>query len=89
MNYNDQYVVSLPGDFIHIESSIQDLSCSLVMEVNTKLMGLLRWDRVTSTFAFVGALPLTSFTSDAAVLNASVPIAKQLIMAAMTVGAKC
>ena len=49
-------------------------------------MSILSWDRVTSTFAVAGILPLVMFTQDAAVLNSSIPVAKGLISQAMTVG---
>ena len=52
-------------------------------------MSILSWDRVTSTLAVAGILPLVMFTQDAAVLNSSIPVAKGLIAQAMTVGASC
>ena len=52
-------------------------------------MSILAWDRVTSTFAVAGILPLGMFTQDAAVLNSSIPVAKGLIGQAMTVGSLC
>ena len=61
----------------------------MLIETTTRMMALLVWDRVIPSFSFAGALPLTNFTADPAVLNSSITVAKQLIAGAMTVGHKC
>ena len=88
-SYNSQYVIPMPGSWEHVESSIQDLSCSMLIETGSRLMALLTWNRVTSQFQFAGALPLSNFTADAAVLSGTLADAKRLIAEAMTVGTLC
>ena len=89
MHYNSKYVVTMQGNWEHVESSLQDLSCNMLIETTSRLMGLLTWNRVTSTFQVAGILPLSEFTNDSAVTSAPLPAAKQLIQAAMSVGGKC
>ena len=86
---NSKYMAVLPGDWLHVESSVMDLSCNMLMEKSTKNMSLVVWDRIMENFYVAGVLPLTEFTSDAAVLNASAPVAVVMIQQAMMVGSMC
>ena len=54
------------------------LSCNLIQETTTKLMGLVRFDRMVGTLNMLGALPLSSFTPENATL--------EQIRQAMTIG---
>jgi len=63
------YELILPGSWVHVESTVQDLSCSVLFESNTNTMGMVRWDRVSGTFQLLGALPLSTFTQDTVTLD--------------------
>ena len=86
---NSKYMAVLPGNWVHVESSVMDLSCNMLMEKSTKNMSLVIWDRIMENFYVAGVLPLTEFTSDAAVLNANTSTALFLIQQAMMVGGMC
>lgn len=78
------YNKTLPGEWFHVESSVDSLSCNMLYEQNTQMVALLNFDRIRENFTVLGMLPLTTFTSDLTGMNRSVVI--QTVQAAMSVG---
>ena len=76
------YTFSYAGSWYHVESSPVTLSCNLIIEPSSGMMGLVLYNKTTGFFNLVGSLPLSTFTTDPNVTIAT-------IQAVMHVGENC
>jgi hypothetical protein len=58
------YQYSLPGAWNHVKSSQVSLSCSVVMESNTHMLGLLSFGGAPPALRMVGTIPLNTLSQD-------------------------
>ena len=80
-NMKTKYNLTLPGNWKHVKNSYHSLSCSVLFETVSSNVGLVRWDRTNGTFTLLGALPLTTFTTD--------PVTIDQMGAAIHIGEDC
>lgn len=70
------YLLTLTGEWTHVESSSESLDCSVIYEINTKVLGLIYFNRSSFNFGMLGQIPLSYFSNDAVTLD----LMRQVIM---------
>jgi hypothetical protein len=64
-----KHTVTIPGNWTHIESSSQTLSCNALFETTSQMIGSVVFDQRTGFFSFMGSQPLSAFTNATVTLD--------------------